>query len=66
MYWIYRPDYTYDFKEFKFTATSLEMYFIVYEVTIHSTLSTNLMKMQDPETGPSQGGRAWSRGPKYE
>ena len=35
-------------------------------LTYHSTLSKNLMKLRDPETGPSQGGRAWSRGPKSE
>ena len=30
----------------------------------HSALRRNLMKVWKTWTGPSQGGRAWSRGPK--
>ena len=33
-------------------------------LVIHSALMRNLMKVWKTWTGPSQGGRAWSRGPK--
>ena len=33
---------------------------ITLAMTHHSTARKNLMKLQEPETGPSQGGRAWS------
>ena len=31
---------------------------------VHSALRRNLMKVWKTWMGPSQGGRAWSRGPK--
>ena len=35
-------------------------------ILTHSKAMRNLTKVWKTETGPSQGGRAWSRGPKSE
>ena len=38
----------------------------VFKMAIHSMTVRNLMKVWKTETGPLQGGRAWSRGQKSE
>ena len=46
--------------------TSLLLHTLVNLVVVHSTAVRNLTKVWKTEKGPSQGGRAWSRGPESE
>ena len=45
---------------FKDTVPSVNL----INLSFHSALMRNLMKVWKTWTGPSRGGRAWSRGPK--
>ena len=56
---------TADFFPIKKSFFNVEiLLYTALQVSYHSALMRNLMKVWKTWTGPSRGGRAWSRGPK--
>ena len=53
-----------ELETFNFQNGLLELYILL--MYLHSTAMRNLTKVWKTETGPLQGGRAWSRGPESE